>query len=65
MKSHLLGFLFSLAFAVTGMCAPKAPKDVVFKPTFLTGFDSLTAGTGFVSNVSIGRTNHNSLKAGF
>lgn len=39
-----VGIASSAAFA-----APTPPSDVVFKPTFLTGYDSLTAGTGFVA----------------
>lgn len=31
--------------------APPPPSDVVFKPTFLSGDDSLTAGTGFVARL--------------
>lgn len=36
----------SAAFA-----APTPASDVVFKPTFLTGYDSLTAGTGFIARI--------------
>jgi Trypsin-like peptidase domain len=31
--------------------APAPPSEVVFKPTFLSGDDSLTAGTGFVARL--------------
>jgi hypothetical protein len=37
-----------LAVAVAFAKAPTPPSDVVYKPTFLTGYSSLTAGTGFV-----------------
>ncbi len=45
----LCTLLESAAFA-----APLPPEDVVFKPTFLTGYDSLTAGTGFVAKLPDG-----------
>lgn len=35
--------------------APVPPSDVVFKPTFLTGYDALTAGTGFVARLKENR----------
>ena len=40
-----------LLLATSALAAPTPPSDVVFKPTFLTGYDSLTAGTGFVVRV--------------
>ncbi len=48
MKSKI-AFCLGLLFVVsTGLGAPPPLTGVVFKPTFLTGEDSLTAGTGFV-----------------
>ncbi|HEV2693114.1 MAG TPA: serine protease [Verrucomicrobiae bacterium] len=47
MKSLLI--LCVLFLAGINMAAPIPPAGVIFKPTFLTGDDSLTAGTGFVA----------------
>src|ERR1035437_7342281 len=43
-----ISFIAVLSFVCTGIGAPEPVPGVVFKPTFLTGYDSLTAGTGFV-----------------
>src|SRR5450756_709060 len=50
MKSILLTCLALLSFVATGIGAPEPVPGVVFKPTFLTGYDSLTGGTGFVAS---------------
>lgn len=41
-----VGIVSSAVFA-----APTPPADVVFKPSFLTGYDALTVGTGFVARL--------------
>ncbi|HXI70130.1 MAG TPA: trypsin-like peptidase domain-containing protein [Verrucomicrobiae bacterium] len=46
--SKLIASIAILSFVCTGIGAPEPLPGVVFKPTFLTGYDSLTAGTGFV-----------------
>ena len=48
MKTPLTLLMLSISIAVA-FAAPEPPSDVVFKPTFLTGYDSLTAGTGFIA----------------
>ena len=50
MKSVTPVLLLSLLPALLG-ATPTPPADVVFKPTFLTGYSSLTAGTGFVARL--------------
>jgi Trypsin-like peptidase domain len=40
-----------LLHSAAAIAAPSVPENVVFKPTFLTGHDSLTAGTGFVAKL--------------
>jgi hypothetical protein len=40
--------ILTLLAAASAYAVPTPVADVVFKPTFLTGSDSLTAGTGFV-----------------
>jgi len=51
MKFSLVALLLAVA---TAYAEPSPPRDVVFKPTFLTGYDSLTAGTGFVTRIDGG-----------
>jgi len=48
MKSAILSCIAVISFVSTAMGAPAPLGGVVFKPTFLTGYDSLTGGTGFV-----------------
>ncbi|MBX3735383.1 MAG: trypsin-like peptidase domain-containing protein [Candidatus Didemnitutus sp.] len=48
MKLSVSAFLL---VACSLCAAPNPPGDVVFKPTFLTGYDSLTAGTGFLVRI--------------
>lgn len=50
MKSISLVILLCVP-SVLSVAAPTPPSDVVFKPTFLTGYTSLTAGTGFVARL--------------
>lgn len=44
----ITAILVSLFAVVLSFAAPTPPENVVFKPTFLTGYTSLSAGTGFV-----------------
>ncbi len=46
-----LPVLILLVAVTLSSAAPTPPANVVFKPTFLTGYDSLTAGTGFVTRI--------------
>lgn len=40
-----------LLITCTAFASPTPLDNVVFKPTFLSGYDSLTAGTGFVARI--------------
>lgn len=44
-----------LAGLALSLAQPAAPKNVVFKPTFITGYDSFTAGTAFVCETADGK----------
>jgi hypothetical protein len=50
MKANLVIFVFFTLFRAA-IAPPTPPDHVVFKPTFLTGYDSLTAGTAFVIKI--------------
>jgi len=47
----LLSVPSALIFVTLCAGSPTPRADVVFKPTFLTGYDSLTAGTGFIARI--------------
>jgi len=41
-----------LALATTALAQPAFRANAVYKPTFLTGYTSLTAGTGYIAKIS-------------